>query len=141
MVPDLPFDQSAAWQQVTGSVGLLAPALVPRQVSRERLGEVAAAASGWLYAPASTGPTGYHGPLDTPALAQEVERLRAGSTLPIVSVIGVSTPAKAALVAPLVDAVIIGTPIVHALANAPHNAPRLVAEFDDALAARQVNRG
>ncbi|WP_274912503.1 tryptophan synthase subunit alpha [Streptomyces sp. WZ-12] len=141
MVPDLPADQAVAWRQATGSVGLLAPALIPRQMPKEKLGAVAAAASGWLYAPASTGPTGYRGPLDTPALAQEVERLRATSTLPIVSGIGVSTPAKAAAVAPLVDAVIIGTPIVRALTTTPHNTPSMVAQFAAAVAARQVHHG
>ncbi|MCE4948409.1 tryptophan synthase subunit alpha [Streptomyces albulus] len=141
MVPDLPADQAVAWHQTTGSVGLLAPALVPRQMPEERLGEVAAAASGWLYAPANAGPTGYRGPLDTPALAQEVGRLRAVSTLPIVSGIGVSTPAKAAAVAPLVDAVIIGTPIVRALTTTPHNAPQLVADFAASVTAHQVHRG
>ncbi|MCZ0974361.1 tryptophan synthase subunit alpha [Streptomyces albulus] len=139
MVPDLPADQAVAWQQTTGSVGLLAPALVPARCPR-RLGEVAAAASGWLYAPANAGPTGYRGPLDTlPSLRKSAGSAR--SALPIVAGIGVSTPAKAAAVAPLVDAVIIGTPIVRALTTTPHNAPQLVADFAASVSAHQVHRG
>ncbi|MFE0796302.1 hypothetical protein ACFZAG_26675 [Streptomyces sp. NPDC012403] len=75
------------------------------------------------YAPASTAPTSYRGPLDVPALADFTTRLRAASTLPIVSGVGTSTPALAARVAPLVDAVVIGTPVVSALMTAPEQAP------------------
>ncbi|MFJ7969476.1 tryptophan synthase subunit alpha [Streptomyces sp. NPDC096324] len=90
-------------------------------------------ASGWLYAPASTAPTGYQGPLDVLALAGFIQRLRAASPLPVVSGVGISAPALAARVAPLVDAVVIGTPIVRALATDPGHAPVLAAAFAQAL--------
>ncbi|MFB7630530.1 tryptophan synthase subunit alpha [Streptomyces sp. NPDC056149] len=141
MVPDLPADHAAAWHQTARVAGLLTPALVPRHTDEEELGGLAAAASGWLYAPAGTGRTGFRGRIDTAALAHEVGRLRAASTLPVVSGIGLSTPAKAALVAPLVDAVLIGTPIVRALTTAPHNTPQLVAKFAAAIASHQVSHG
>ncbi|MGW5634991.1 hypothetical protein ACWEWQ_08950, partial [Streptomyces sp. NPDC003832] len=75
---------------------------------------------------ASAAPTGYRGPLDIPALAAFTRRLRASSLLPVVSGVGISTPALAAQVAPRVDAVVIGTPVVRALVSAPEQAPPLI---------------
>ena len=106
---------------------------MPRHTADTDLATVAADASGWLYAPASTAPTGYRGPLDIPALADFTKRLRAAIPLPVVSGVGISTPALAARVAPLVDAVVIGTPVVRALTTAPEQAPALTAAFAQAL--------
>ncbi|WP_238570649.1 tryptophan synthase subunit alpha [Streptomyces inhibens] len=72
-------------------------------------------------------------PLDIPALADFTRRLRSASPLPAVSGVGISTPALAARVAPLVDAVVIGTPIVRALTTVPGQAPALAASFAQAL--------
>ncbi|WDV34273.1 tryptophan synthase subunit alpha [Streptomyces sp. AD16] len=49
-------------------------------------------ASGWLYAPASTAPTGYRGPLDLDGLEASVRRLRSVTPLPVVAGVGISTP-------------------------------------------------
>lgn len=133
MVVDLPDHQATRWQAAARDAGLLAPRLVSRHSADTDPARVAAAASGWLYAPASTAPTGYRGPLDIPALADFTEHLRAASPLPVVSGVGISTPALATLVAPLVDAVVIGTPIVRALTNDPDQAPALTAAFAQAL--------
>lgn len=105
----------------------------PAPSPRIDLPNATAEASGWLYAPASTPPTGYQGALDIQALGSFIQRLRTASPLPVVSGVGISTPALAARVAPLVDAVVIGTPIVRALATAPAQAPALIASFARAL--------
>ncbi|MEU5951464.1 tryptophan synthase subunit alpha [Streptomyces sp. NPDC047525] len=133
MVVDLPEHQAARWQAAAKDANLRTPRLVPRHSADTDLALVASGASGWLYAPASTAPTGYRGPLDIPALADFTGRLRAASPLPVVSGVGISTPALAATVAPLVDAVVIGTPIVRALATDPRQAPALTAAFAQAL--------
>ncbi|WP_435851718.1 tryptophan synthase subunit alpha [Streptomyces misionensis] len=133
MVVDLPDHQAARWQDAAKSANLHTPRLVPRHSADTDLARVIAGASGWLYAPASTAPTGYRGPLDIPALADFTERLRAASPLSVVSGVGISTPALAARVAPLVDAVVIGTPVVRALTTDPERAPALTAAFAQAL--------
>lgn len=133
MVVDLPDHQAERWQATAQDAGLHTPRLVPRHSTGPDLARVATGASGWLYAPASTAPTGYRGPLDIPALAEFTGHLRAASPLPVVSGVGISTPALAARVAPLVDAVVIGTPIVRALATDPDQAPALTAAFARAL--------
>ncbi|MFG2924209.1 tryptophan synthase subunit alpha [Streptomyces sp. NPDC048305] len=134
MVVDLPDHHAERWQAAAHHANLHTPRLVPRHTTDNDLATVAANASGWLYAPASAQPTGYRGPLDIPALAAFTRRLRAASPLPVVSGVGISTPALAAHVAPLVDAVVIGTPIVRALVSAPEQAPQLIAAFAHALA-------
>jgi tryptophan synthase alpha chain len=66
-----------------------------------------------------------------------VRRLHAADPpLSVVSGIGISTPALAAAVAPLVDAVVIGTPVVRALGHGSEEAGGLVAAFAHALHAR-----
>lgn len=133
MVVDLPDHQAERWQAAAKNANLHTPRLVPRHIADTDLATVAASASGWLYAPARTAPTGYRGPLDVPALADFTTRLRAASPLPVVSGVGISTPALAARVAPLVDAVVIGTPVVRTLMTAPEQAPASTAAFAQAL--------
>lgn len=133
MVVDLPAHQAARWHNAARAAGLRTPRLVPRTTPDTRLPAAVAGASGWLYAPASTAPTGYRGPLDVPALADFTQRLRAVSPLPVVSGVGISTPALAARVAPVVNGVVIGTPVVRALATAPDRAADVTAAFAQAL--------
>lgn len=133
MVVDLPADMAARWHDTARGAGLRTPRLVSRYTPDNGLPNAVAGASGWLYAPASTAPTGYQGPLDIQALADFTQRLRAATPLPVVSGVGISTPALAARVAPLVDAVVIGTPVVRALATDPGQAPALANSFAQAL--------
>ncbi|MFF4962327.1 tryptophan synthase subunit alpha [Streptomyces sp. NPDC001222] len=133
MVVDLPAHQAARWHEAARDAGLRTPRLIPRTTPDADLPAAVAGASGCLYAPASTAPTGYQGPLDIPALADFTQRLRATSPLPVISGVGISTPALAARVAPLVKAVVIGTPIVRALATDPAQAPDVAAAFAQAL--------
>lgn len=133
MVVDLPDHEAERWHSAAQGANLRTPRLVPRDTIDSDLTTLAADASGWLYAPASAAPTGYRGPLDLPSLAAFTSRLRSVSTLPVVSGVGVSTPALAAHVAPLADAVVIGTPIVQALDTGPAQAPLLTATFAQAL--------
>ncbi|MGW2917788.1 tryptophan synthase subunit alpha [Streptomyces angustmyceticus] len=133
MVVDLPAHHAARWHDTAREAGLRTPRLIPRTTPDTSLPDAVAGASGWLYAPASTAPTGYQGPLDLPALGHFTRRLRGASPLPVVSGAGISTPALAARVAPVVDAVVIGTPVVRALGTAPGRAGEVTASFAQAL--------
>ncbi|MEJ8650727.1 tryptophan synthase subunit alpha [Streptomyces sp. MS1.AVA.3] len=133
MVVDLPAHQAARWHDAARDVGLRTPRLIPRTTLDTSLPAAVVGASGWLYAPANTAPTGYQGPLDIPALGHFARRLRGASPLPVVSGVGISTPALAARVAPLVNGVVIGTPVVRALATDPERAAEVTAAFAQAL--------
>ncbi|MFC8639826.1 tryptophan synthase subunit alpha [[Kitasatospora] papulosa] len=133
MIVDLPPDETLRWHHAAHTAGLSAPRLVPRATQDTDLPAAVDGASGWLYAPASTG---YQGPLDLTALDTFTQRLRGASPLPVVSGVGISSPDLAARVAPLVDAVVIGTPIVQALLSDPAPAAAVTASFAQALHTR-----
>ncbi|WP_241720816.1 tryptophan synthase subunit alpha [Streptomyces lydicus] len=133
MVVDLPAHHAARWHDTAREAGLRTPRLIPRTTPDTSLPAAVTAASGWLYAPASTAPTGYQGPLDLPALGHFARRLRGASPLPVISGVGISTPALAARVAPAVNGVVIGTPVVRALATTPGRAGEVAAAFAQAL--------
>ncbi|MFD9288380.1 tryptophan synthase subunit alpha [Streptomyces sp. NPDC060030] len=133
MVVDLPAHMAARWHQAASSAGLVTPSLVPRQTPSSFLPTAVAGASGWLYAPASTALTGHQGAVDIAALADFTQCLRQATSVPVVSGVGISTPALAARIAPLVAAVIIGTPVVRALLSNPGQAPAVAASFAQAL--------
>ncbi|WP_420038017.1 tryptophan synthase subunit alpha [Streptomyces sp. cg28] len=133
MVVDLPRAEAHRWRHAAHDAGLSTPHLIPRTAADTDLALMVEDASGWLYAPASSGLTGYRGRLDLAGLAAFTKRLRAASSLPVVSGVGISSPALAARVAPLVDAVIIGTPIVRALLSDPAPAAAVAATFAQAL--------
>ena len=117
MIPDLPVEEGTAWQAAAREEGLLTPQFTARDASNPRLAQVASAASGWLYAPAVNAPTGFQGDLDVQGLSAFTRRLRAAmpAQVPVVSGIGVSTPDLATVVAPHVDGVVIGSPVVRDL--------------------------
>lgn len=138
MVVDLPDDAAGTWQQLTSAVGLTAPRLAPATATDRQLKSFQQTASGWLYAPASAAPTGYRGPLDLAALSAAVLRLRSTGALPVVSGVGISTPRLAATVAPLVDALVIGTPVVRALDQGPDEASATVAAFARTLRTARI---
>ncbi|MER5440114.1 tryptophan synthase subunit alpha [Streptomyces sp. NPDC002790] len=133
MVVDLPRGEALRWHRAAHDAGLRTPHLIPRATADADLPAAVEGASGWLYAPASSGLTGFQGPLDLAALEAFTERLRAASALPVVSGVGISSPGLAARVAPLVDAVVIGTPIVRALLSDPAPAAAVTAAFAQAL--------
>ncbi|MFF3640350.1 tryptophan synthase subunit alpha [Streptomyces sp. NPDC002564] len=136
MVIDLPHTGALRWHHAAHDAGLSTSHLISRAAADADLPVMVESASGWLYAPASNGLSGFQGPLDLAALAAFTERLRAASPLPVVSGVGISSPDLAARVAPLVDAVVIGTPIVRALLPDPAPAAAVTAAFAQALQTR-----
>ncbi|CAM5668807.1 MULTISPECIES: tryptophan synthase subunit alpha [Streptomyces] len=115
MVPDLPLAEAGPWLNAAREAGTHTPQFAPRGADDSQLRAITDAASGWVYVPAAAAPTGYQGPLDLPGLHDYTTRLRATTSHPLVAGIGISTPERAAEVAPFVDAVAIGSPLVRPL--------------------------
>ncbi|MCX4826561.1 tryptophan synthase subunit alpha [Streptomyces sp. NBC_01142] len=115
MIPDLPASEAGEWIEAARKAGIHTPQFAPRSADDDQLAAIATAASGWIYAPAAPAPTGYQGELDLPALNDFTARLRTHSRLPVVGGIGISTPQLAEQVAPFVDAVVIGSPLIRPL--------------------------
>ncbi|MET8605736.1 tryptophan synthase subunit alpha [Streptomyces rubiginosohelvolus] len=138
MIPDLPPALMAPWLAAARTAGISTPQFVPRDVSDSALARLGAAASGWMYAPAVAAATGYQGALDLAGMQHFTRRLRARSHHPVVAGIGISTPARARAIAPLVDGVVIGSPIVRPLLEQPGKlghaqATARVRQFTEAL--------
>ncbi|MFF9785683.1 tryptophan synthase subunit alpha [Streptomyces nigrescens] len=118
MIPDLPLSEAGGWIATAREAGIHTPQFAPRSADDEELSRITDAASGWVYAPAASAPTGFQGELDLKALGDFTARLRSATSLPVVGGIGISTPERAVAVAPYVDAVVIGSPLVRPLLQA-----------------------
>jgi tryptophan synthase alpha chain len=109
ILPDLPVQESAPWRS-TG----------------ERLREITAAGSGFVYASSLMGVTGTRESVSE-AAGSLVRRVRAATELPVCVGIGISNAAQAAQVAGFADGVIVESVLVKAILDAPGQAAGLAA--------------
>ncbi|MFE0774303.1 tryptophan synthase subunit alpha [Streptomyces sp. NPDC058861] len=126
IIPDLPVEEASEWLNAAHQHRLDTVFVAAPNATDQRLARVCAAASGMVYAPATTGVTGSQGPLH-PDLPAFVDRLHTLTDLPVGVGIGVSTPEQAALVGTYADAVIVGSAFIRALGSAPGSAGALQA--------------
>ena len=117
VVPDLPPEEAGEWLEATGAAGLAPVFLAAPTSSDTRLAAVAKAGRGFVYAQASLGVTGLRASLAA-GIEELVGRVRAHTDLPVCAGIGVSTADQAAAVARFADGAIVGTALVHRLAEA-----------------------
>lgn len=108
LVVDLPPEESdemtEAWQgNALSLIRLIAPT-----TPVERMKQIAASASGFIYLVSKTGVTGSEG-LDTGDIALYMKNLRSVTSLPICVGFGISTAAEVAAVAAVADGVVIGS--------------------------------
>ncbi|MFB7737565.1 tryptophan synthase subunit alpha [Streptomyces sp. NPDC056112] len=119
ILPDLPVQESALWREHAEKHGLATVFVVAPSSRDERLAEITAAGSGFVYAASLMGVTGTRESVGTQA-QDLVERTRAtGSGLPVCVGLGVSNRAQAAEVAGFADGVIVGSAFVKRMLQAP----------------------
>ncbi|MFJ1650852.1 tryptophan synthase subunit alpha [Streptomyces sp. NPDC088337] len=119
ILPDLPVQESAPWREHAEKHGLATVFVVAPSSRDERLSEITAAGSGFVYAASLMGVTGTRESVGTQA-QDLVERTRAtGSGLPVCVGLGVSSRAQAAEVAGFADGVIVGSAFVKRMLEAP----------------------
>ncbi|MFI5749097.1 tryptophan synthase subunit alpha [Streptomyces sp. NPDC051644] len=138
LIPDLPPTEAAAWRAAVQEAGLHNLQFTPRQATDSELAQLTSTATGWLYAPAVTGRTGYQGQLDIAALKTFTRRLERLSDVPVVTGVGVSTPELAEQVAPHVAGVVVGSPIVRCLLRRPDRTGAAAAADTAALFADSI---
>lgn len=90
--------------------------LIAPTTSDARIREIAAGSSGFVYYVSRTGVTGARAELSG-GLAAEVQRLKAGTDLPVAVGFGISTAEQAREVAGLADGVVVGSALVDLLAR------------------------
>jgi tryptophan synthase alpha chain len=138
VLPDLPVQESAPWRHHAASRGLATVFVVAPSSTDERLREITAAGSGFVYASALMGVTGTRASVSDAAGAL-VRRVRATTELPVCVGIGISNAAQAARVAGFADGAIVGAALVKAILDAPDQAAglgavrKLTAELADGV--------
>ena len=111
LITDLPPEEAADWQRLAAAHGidpifLLAPTSTPDRIDcAARLG------SGFIYCVSRTGVTGARAELP-PGLRELIDRIRAGTELPIAVGFGISTPDHVRQVAEWADGIVVGSAVV-----------------------------
>jgi tryptophan synthase alpha chain len=114
---DLPPEEGAALQAALAANDIALIRLAAPTIDDGRLKAIAAGASGFVYLIAVTGVTGGK-EADPAAAAPLVERVRAACALPVVVGFGIRTPERAAEVARIADAAVVGSALVDEITNA-----------------------
>ena len=113
IVPDLPVEESddlltACREHERDLIFMMAPTSTD-----ERMAEIAARSSGFIYCVSLTGVTGSRSAL--PDLGPYLQRIRTHTSLPLAIGFGVSTPVQVRQVAALADGVAVGSALINAL--------------------------
>ncbi len=126
ILPDLPVQESGLWREHAEKHGLATVFVVAPSSRDERLAEITAVGSGFVYAASLMGVTGTRESVG--AQAEElVRRTRATTDIPVCVGLGVSNPAQAAEVARFADGVIVGSAFVKRMLDAPDDAAGIEA--------------
>lgn len=113
IVPDLPYEESGPLKGALDARGLALVQLVTPATPRERLRDLTAASSGFVYAVTRTGITGAG---DLPAeLADYLAAVKAASDLPVCAGFGVRERAQVERIGRHADGVIVGSALVEVL--------------------------
>jgi len=138
LVVDLPPEESGDLDRELARASLSRVPLLAPTTSPERARLIAATASGFAYYVALTGVTGA-GHLDVADVGRRAAALRpALGELPLAVGFGVRDPASARSLAPHCDAVVVGSALVQAIADAPDAAARRQVAFERVRALKQA---
>jgi tryptophan synthase alpha chain len=128
IVPDMPFEEAADLRAACALRGLACVPLVAPTSPPQRLAQIGAVATGFLYAVSLTGTTGERSG-DGPGPAELIARAAAHTTVPVALGFGIATPGQAAAASAAgADGVIVGSRLVRAAAEAD-DPPAAVAEL------------
>lgn len=117
IVVDCPPEEAAPLADALGDQGLSLIRLATPTTDEKRLPVVVRGTSGFVYYVSVAGVTGVK-EADAAAVAPQVERVRKASGLPVAVGFGVRTPERAAQVARVADAVVVGSALVDEIAFA-----------------------
>jgi tryptophan synthase alpha chain len=112
IVPDLPLEESISLRSAAAELGIAWIPLVAPTSSSERVAELVATATGFVYAVSTLGVTGSRESLSERA-SRVVSLCRRATDLPVLVGIGVSTAEHAVAATTSADGVVIGTAVVN----------------------------
>lgn len=114
IIVDLPPEEDGPLREAMNAQGLSLIRLATPTTDAQRLPHVVKGSSGFVYYVSMTGVTG--GALESGgSVADQVSRVKAAASLPVVVGFGVKTPERAREIAQDADGVVVGTAIVKAL--------------------------
>lgn len=116
LLVDLPPEEAGELHPLLKQAGIDLITLLAPTTGAQRSAQLAAAGEGFLYYVSMTGVTGSK-QVDATAIAAAVNELKAQSPIPVAVGFGVSTPADAAAVAGIADAVVVGSALVKLIAE------------------------
>jgi tryptophan synthase alpha chain len=116
LVVDLPPEEAPELRQYTDPQGIDFISLIAPTTSIERVKQIAAHATGFLYYISITGVTGTARP-QIAEVKKDVERIRQVTHLPLAIGFGISTPEQAKEIAPYADGIVVGSAIVKMIAE------------------------
>ena len=117
IVPDLPIEESAAFEQALGAQGLALIRMVTPVTPPARLEQLCRSAQGFVYAVSMTGTTGRS--VGTGGVAPEglayLDKVRGLASVPVCAGFGIREASQVAALAPHVDGVVVGSAIIEAM--------------------------
>src|SRR6266849_164333 len=128
LITDLPVEESAEYLRAARKSDLVTVFLAAPTSTDERLKQIAAVSTGFVYAVSRTGVTGARQQMPEDASGL-VERLRRVTKLSVAVGFGISTPEQFASVGKFADAAVVGSAIVQTIERNPGREPAAVAEF------------
>jgi tryptophan synthase alpha chain len=134
LLPDLPLDESVAWERDAASEGVETVQLAAPVTPDRRLAELCERSRGFVYGVNLMGVTG-----ERTSLAQSAgilaKRLKAVTDKPVIMGFGISTPDQAVAAAAAADGVVVASALIRLLLNGggPSAVGRAVAELRQAL--------
>jgi tryptophan synthase alpha chain len=132
LLTDLPVGADPELEARVGAGPLAFIRLVAPTTPLERMRDIAAHGSGFVYLISRMGVTGER--TDVAAdLPETINRLRSATELPICAGFGISTPEQAAAVGRLADGIVVGSAIVRAANEGVAQAAKLTATMSAAL--------
>jgi tryptophan synthase alpha chain len=135
ILPDLPFHAAEPWMKCAAANELDNVCLVAPNTSDERMAEICAASSGFVYAVGTLGVTGARNEL-APSAALVGQRAKKATAKPVLIGIGVSTPDQAGEAVRYADGVVVGSAIVRECqrdGSSPADVGSLLAAFRAAV--------
>jgi len=117
IIADLPPEEGQAMHEACRREGLALPLLVAPTTPRQRLGKIARASTGFVYAVSRLGVTGASAHIDG-GVEGLVARIKRETDLPVAVGFGISNAAHAEEVAFYADGVVVGSALVDAAARA-----------------------
>jgi len=137
ILPDLPLEESPAWEQAAASAGVASVLLAAPVSPDDRLGRICARSRGFVYGVTIMGVTGARVEMAASAAALG-DRLKAATDLPVLMGFGVSAVEQAVELARHADGVIMASALMRRFLDGdkPREVAALVAEVRAALDTR-----